>query len=355
MDIPEIEFIILEDYYCPMYQQGDRFSLAGRTFFTPPGKPTCMTLAGDLKDTFLPANNPDSCALNACASPYIDCSGPHTDCIGVIRLECRAGEVAPESQLSREKEAKLRKVITVLSQFPIFEGLNEKQLKELVALLKFKHFPTERVIVQKGAPGVNLFIIVSGKMEVVGDDGIRLAVLEKGEVFGEMSLISGDPVGATVRVMEPANLLYIRGRDFARIMNKYPSLQMYFARLLTRRLAETNVARSRDFSAGMTGKLSEIPPSELFQTFNVNQKTGALDLSLTRGGARVCFRQGELIRAIYDGKEDTEAFFEILREVNGRFKFNPDLLPEEKKAEPLGDFMWLLMEGIRKIDESGTD
>lgn len=352
MDFPETEFIIVEDYYCPLYQLGDRFSLSGRSFMTPPGKATCMVLANDIEANYQEDDVPPDKRF----PPRIDCSGPYTDCIGVIRMEAKTGYRIKGTTLSREKEEKLRKIMGVLSQFPIFKGLNEGQLRELVSVLKFKHFPKDRIVVKKGAPGVNLFVIVSGKVVVQDSDNMPLAKLEKGEVFGEMSLISGDPVGATVKVLEPANLLYIRGKDFGQMLNQFPSVQMYFAKLLTRRLSDTNIARARELAAGMTGKLAEIPPSELFQTFNVNQKTGALDLNLSKGDGRVCFRQGELIIAKYGEFSGVEAFFEILKENSGRFKFSSaELRPEEERMEPLGDFMWLLMEGIRKIDESKAD
>ena len=131
----------------------------------------------------------------------------------------------------------------------------------------------------------------------------------------------------------------------------FPSLQMYFARLLAQRLAKTNVERLEEFSSGMIGKLSENPPSELFQTLNLNHKTGILTLTLSNGIADLMFREGALISSRYGNKEGKDAFFEILKEKDGRFKFTPGLSPQKMKAPVMGDFMWLLMEGVRRIDE----
>ncbi len=167
-----------------------------------------------------------------------------------------------------------------------------------------------------------------------------------------MSLLSGDPVGATIKVVDDAKVLYINGKDFRKILNRFPSLQMYFARLLARRLAQTNIVRSEEYASGMVGRLSEMPPTELFQTLNQNQKTGVLTLQhMSKGPATVSFREGGLIRAKYGEKEGQEAFFEILKEGDGRFKFVPDLPSEDMEAPELADFMWLLMEGLNKIDE----
>ena len=73
---------------------------------------------------------------------------------------------------------------------------------------------------RKGAPAQNFYILLSGTAEVLDDSGICLSRLSKSDVFGEMSLISGDPVGATIKVVEAASILAIQGPDFKEIINK---------------------------------------------------------------------------------------------------------------------------------------
>ncbi len=53
----------------------------------------------------------------------------------------------------------------------------------------------------------------------------------------------------------------------------------------------------------------------------------------------------------YSNIEGEEAFFELLKQKEGRFKYIPGLPPEEMNADKLGDFMSLLIEGLRRIDE----
>lgn len=246
-------------------------------------------------------------------------------------------------------------IASLLSDFSFFQSLEQSDIKELVSYLKLRKFLNGECIIKKGEPGTRLFIILFGKVEVVGDDGLSIAFLGRGEVFGEMSLLSGDPVGATIKVVDPTTLLYIHGKDFRNVLTQFPSLQMYFARLLARRLAKTNVSRAEELSSGMVGKLSEMPPSELFQALNANQKTGVLTLNLPKGNSSLFFRDGQLVKADYNNKENKEAFYEVLKQREGRFKFTPDLPPELAEAEQIGDFMWLLMEGIRRMDEAGEN
>ena len=50
---------------------------------------------------------------------------------------------------------------------------------------------------------------------------------------------------------------------------------------------------------------------------------------------------------------DRKPKFAILAEKEGIYRFNIGLSPQEMKAAEIGDFMMLLMEGVRRVDEGG--
>ncbi len=243
-------------------------------------------------------------------------------------------------------------VAGLLHNFSIFKSLSSDDLRTFVTFLKLRKYSEGEIIVNKGEPGTNLFIIVSGRAEVLDEEGGSLAFLGAEEVFGEMSLLSGEPVGATVKMAKAGIVLYLNGKNFRKVLGMFPSLQMYFARLLARRLTQTNIVRAQETKSGMIGTLSDMPPSELFQTFNINQKTGVLNLNLSDGSAQIYFRDGELIKADHRDKKDKEAFYEILKEKKGRFQFRTGLPEEVKNTPEIGNFMWLMMEGLRRADET---
>jgi CRP-like cAMP-binding protein len=335
MNLNNASLKIIEDNNCPLYKLGDEFKFSGEAMMLPRDRMICLILAEDIINF-----------IKTEGYPVIYCSG----CTGLIGLEYTEGE-DPSGDESTIDPNDIDTIASLLSDFSFFQTLDEPDIKKLVSYLKLKKFMRDDIVIKKGEPGTRLFIILFGKIEVVGDNGISIAFLGKGEVFGEMSLLSGDPVGATIKVVDPTTLLYINGKHFRHVLKQFPSLQMYFARLLARRLAKTNVVRTEDLSSGMSGKLSDMPPSELFQTLNVNQKTGMLTLQLPKGSADLSFREGSLISVKYNDAESEEAFYEILKEREGRFKFTPGLSEEQMQAAELGDFMWLLMEGIRRMDE----
>jgi CRP-like cAMP-binding protein len=364
MSYPEAIFKITEENNCPLYGMGDEFKLSGKslllktkkdekTFITtsvikmPSGKPVCRILIEDLTSVLIKCENMDTLERYV-----LNCGG----CSGLIRLEYNRGEEnAPVQRNHKKPEDDINALVGLLYIFPIFQSLEEHDIEKIVPLLKMKKFPEGAAVIRKGEPGSNLYIIISGVLDVLVDDDICITSMETGDVFGEISLLLGTPVSATVRVSQTARLLYIRGKEFRELLDQYPSLQIYFARLLAGRLAKTNDDRFRDMASGISGSLSEMPPSELFQTLNLNRKTGVLNLSLPKGQARAVFREGSLIRTAYDNKEGKPAFFSVLREKKGRFKFLQGLPPEDEKTPELGDFMWLLMEGIRRIDDENKN
>ena len=356
MSQAEAVFKIIEEKNCPLYEAGDEFKLTGKAvpveedekkfiitaiIRTPDDKAICRILVSDITAVLVEYESMESIAK------YVtNCSG----CTGLIKIDYQKGRRSSASSSAPMREDNIGFATKLLNKFPIFESLEQSDIKKLVPLLKMKKFPKGSIIMKKGESGTNLFIIVSGKAEVLVDDTV-ISVMEKGEVFGEISLLIGTPVGANIRVLEVVTVLFIYGRDFKKVLNMFPTLQMFFARLLAERLAKTNVERLEEFTSGMVGRLSENPPSELFQTMNLNHKIGILTLTLSRGTAELAFKDGGLVRSEYDNKKGKEAFFEILKEKDGRFKFTPGLPPQDMKSPEMGDFMWLLMEGMRRIDE----
>src|SRR5512139_1652093 len=67
------------------------------------------------------------------------------------------------------------------------------------------------VLVRRGEPGRGFWVVLEGTVEVrlTGDDGVHLplARLDAGATFGEMALITGDPVSADVVALTPVRLL----------------------------------------------------------------------------------------------------------------------------------------------------
>ncbi|MBE0582798.1 MAG: DUF4388 domain-containing protein, partial [Desulfofustis sp.] len=67
--------------------------------------------------------------------------------------------------------------------------------------------------------------------------------------------------------------------------------------------------------------------------------------------AEVAFREGCIINARYGSMENQYAIYAILAEREGVYIFRTGLSPHQMKAAEIGDFMALLMEGVKRVDE----
>ncbi len=94
-------------------------------------------------------------------------------------------------------------------------------------------------IFEEGDLGTEMYIVQSGKVEVVqrirGEEK-RLAVLEKGDFFGEMAILEGLPRGASVRALEAVRVVEVNGSTFGQMLVDNPEIAVRMMRKLSRRL-----------------------------------------------------------------------------------------------------------------------
>ena len=263
----------------------------------------------------------------------------------------------PAAQDSIPNGVMVDRLTDLMTGYAMFQSLEDDEIRDIVSRLKLHRFNTGDIVIKKGDPGQNLFIIISGKVDVIDDHGVVLDTMKEEDVFGEMSLISGDPVNATIKVVEPLQVLYLNGKDFIHVLHAYPPLQMYFARLLSKRLSgrleKVNMTKAHYLKSGLTGKFSETSAPELFQMLHTGQKTGLLTFHLANGQGTISFNHGRVVDVNYHGLKDQEAFFEILKESrDGHFSYSSDIPSEHLKKPEVGHFMRMLIEGLSRIDEA---
>jgi hypothetical protein len=104
----------------------------------------------------------------------------------------------------------------------------------------------------------------------------------------------------------------------------------------------------------MSGNLTAIPPAELLQVFHMHQKTGRLMFDLADGSGRVTFRDGAIVGARYNDLDNQEAIYSLLRKKKGCFRFLPGLPQALRNAREIGDFMMILMQGLKMLDEDDS-
>ena len=104
-------------------------------------------------------------------------------------------------------------------------------------------FKAGEYVFREGELGLEMYIINEGKVEIlnhVGDEEQILAVLEKGDFFGEMSVLEDLPRAATARAATDVRLLQINGSTFDQLLQGNPEIAVRMMRKLSRRLRETD-------------------------------------------------------------------------------------------------------------------
>jgi CRP/FNR family cyclic AMP-dependent transcriptional regulator len=130
-----------------------------------------------------------------------------------------------------------------LQTVSLFKDLDKKHRNQIAKTVFSRSFAPGETIVREGEPGVGVFMIRSGKVEVIkesGDEPEVVNTLGKGDVFGEIALLTDLPRTATVRAVEQTELLGLTAWNFRAELQKSPDLAYQMLRVTARRLAETD-------------------------------------------------------------------------------------------------------------------
>ncbi|CAK0763650.1 Small-conductance mechanosensitive channel [uncultured Gammaproteobacteria bacterium] len=127
-----------------------------------------------------------------------------------------------------------RRRAILLGCVDLFHILTEADLDELAEGLESRTLYPGVDVVRAGEPGNSLFVIVEGLLEVRAA-GATLATLGPGQVFGEMSLLTGQPRSATVTTATDAILFEISTNQLRPILQRQPDLAMALGAILAER------------------------------------------------------------------------------------------------------------------------
>lgn len=121
---------------------------------------------------------------------------------------------------------------------PIFKPLDSEQRKTLIEKFKSREVSANEKLLEEGGKGDGLYMLLSGRAEVSKKiDGKRavLAHLKEGDVFGEMSLLTNNPVSANVKTLKKSIVLKLPRRTFSEIVSTHPQLLAHISDLSSER------------------------------------------------------------------------------------------------------------------------
>ena len=131
-----------------------------------------------------------------------------------------------------------------LAAAPLFDHVEPAMRAEVVAAGTPVSLPAGEWLFRQGDAGDALFIVRSGRLEVVVDDGgagVVVSHLARGDVFGELAVVSGGPRNASIRAVRDTELLRVGREEFWHLSSD----RGFVVALITSlgaRLAASNVA-----------------------------------------------------------------------------------------------------------------
>jgi CRP-like cAMP-binding protein len=104
-------------------------------------------------------------------------------------------------------------------------------------------FTDGEVVFLEGDASTEMFVVRTGKVEIskqVAGHAIRLAVLDRGSFFGEMSLLEGLPRSATARAVGNVALLVLRPGSLLLQIRRDPTFAFELLQQLSGRIRDLN-------------------------------------------------------------------------------------------------------------------
>jgi small-conductance mechanosensitive channel/CRP-like cAMP-binding protein len=163
-------------------------------------------------------------------------------------------EYGADLQAAGPDPAGLKTAEDLLGGTDLFGLLSLEDRQALAAASPLRLFGAGESIVRQGDAGYSAFVVSDGQVRVGLDPGdVALAVLDRGEYFGEMSLLTGDPRTASVRAVGDCTVLEITADVFKAFVLRHPALVERIGAVIAERRA--GIARAR-------ATVANLPPPE---------------------------------------------------------------------------------------------
>ena len=119
---------------------------------------------------------------------------------------------------------KTEEMVPFLANVPLFQGLNNRQLKQIASRFVPQTYQPDQAIVTQGQTGFGMFMVISGQAEAVLElsDGSKTVVNSFGptDFFGEVSMLDGGPRTASVIASEKTECLVLGRVEFISLMHE---------------------------------------------------------------------------------------------------------------------------------------
>ena len=256
----------------------------------------------------------------------------------------------------KEADAKASSAMEKIQQAqrPFLDRLSPGLVNQLIDISDVVEYPHGRIILEEGQVGQALYVVVTGYAEVVkrGKDGrdTVIVLLGKGQVFGEISVMTGDPTAAAIRARGITRVMVIHKSRVDKLLMTNVEINRTFFMLLADRLRSTNMQMAQVSSSDLRGRLSMMGLVDLVQNLFQSKRTGTLNVEQGSQWIRIGFKTGQVQGVVFSsGEVGGHAFARALQWADGKFSFDEATVEQQGLVNM--DTMSFLMDTLRIVDE----
>jgi cAMP-dependent protein kinase regulator len=137
-----------------------------------------------------------------------------------------------------------------LALSPLFSSLTFDERRKVMERFHLRRVPEGTILFSEGDPPASFFMVRNGGVEIFAQDGhgkrVRLALLQSGNIFGEIGLLFNRPRMAGAKATQPTKLFEITQEDFKACLLQIPGLQRKLKAVSLKRLSRTKELLSQE-------------------------------------------------------------------------------------------------------------
>jgi CRP/FNR family cyclic AMP-dependent transcriptional regulator len=148
----------------------------------------------------------------------------------------------------------------LLLSSPLFDALPREALDDILLQASEKSVRRGQTVFQKGDEGSYMVAVLSGRIRIsaTSPEGreVTLNMIDAGEVFGDMALLSGKPRSADATALEDSTLMVVERRHFLPYLTSSNELALRVIDVLCERLRETSETLGNFAMLDLPGRLA---------------------------------------------------------------------------------------------------
>ena len=136
-----------------------------------------------------------------------------------------------------------KELVDTLAGLSLFADLSRPQLEQVAHKMTEESYPVGQRILRQGFTGTGFYVILDGEV-AVKIDGDERARLQKGDFFGEMSILLGEPPVADVVTTRQLHVLHLGGPELEGFLRDHPPIMYRMLKAVALRLYNSSRTRS---------------------------------------------------------------------------------------------------------------